>query len=114
MHLTSLWKIKGRDQIEPALTCKSNAIIALLLAQARDSAVAKENDHLARIAVDIVTKGPGIVTNIGRDLTFPTGLAALALQMFVMTAAAHVGRDDDVSVARMIAGLAVLELLHAG
>jgi L-threonate 2-dehydrogenase len=32
------------------------------------------------------------------------------LQMFVMTAAAGMGRDDDASVARMIAGLAGLDL----
>jgi 3-hydroxyisobutyrate dehydrogenase len=43
-------------------------------------------------------------------LKFPTPIASMALQMFVMTAAAGMGRDDDASVARMIAGLAGLDL----
>lgn len=67
-------------------------------------------DYSPRSAVDIFTKDLGIVTDIGRGLKFPTPVASMALQMFVMTAAAGMGRDDDASVARMIAGLAGLEL----
>ena len=69
-----------------------------------------DGDYAPRSAVDIFTKDLGIVTNIGRGLKFPTPVASMALQMFVMTAAAGMGRDDDASVARMIAGLAGLDL----
>ena len=70
-------------------------------------------DYAPRSAVDIFTKDLGIVTDIGRGLKFPTPVASMALQMFVMTAAAGMGRDDDASVARMIAGLAGLDLPEA-
>lgn len=69
-----------------------------------------EGDYAPRSAVNIFTKDLGIVADIGRGLSFPTPLAAMALQMFVMTAAAGMGRDDDASVARMLAGLAGLDL----
>lgn len=69
-----------------------------------------DGDYAPRSAVDIFTKDLGIVTDIGRGLKFPTPVASMALQMFVMTAAAGMGRDDDSSVARMIAGLAGLDL----
>lgn len=69
-----------------------------------------EGDYAPRSAVDIFTKDLGIISDIGRGLKFPTPIASMALQMFVMTAAAGMGRDDDASVARMIAGLAGLEL----
>ena len=73
-----------------------------------------DGDYAPRSAVDIFTKDLGIVTDIGRGLKFPTPVAAMALQMFVMTAAAGMGRDDDASVARMLAGLAGLELPGMG
>ncbi len=69
-----------------------------------------EGDYSPRSAVDIFTKDLGIITDIGRGMKFPTPIASMALQMFVMTAAAGMGRDDDASVARMIAGLAGLDL----
>jgi len=69
-----------------------------------------DGDYAARSAVDIFTKDLGIVTDIGRALKFPTPVAAIAMQMFVMTAAAGMGRDDDASVARMLAGLSGLDL----
>jgi L-threonate 2-dehydrogenase len=69
-----------------------------------------DGDYAPRSAVDIFTKDLGIVTDIGRGLKFPTPVASMALQMFVMTAAAGMGRDDDASVARMIATLAGLDL----
>lgn len=69
-----------------------------------------DGDYAPRSAVDIFTKDLGIVTDIGRTLKFPTPVAATAMQMFVMTAAAGMGRDDDASVARMLAGLAGLSL----
>ncbi|MFN6925094.1 MAG: L-threonate dehydrogenase [Tabrizicola sp.] len=73
-----------------------------------------DGDYAPRSAVDIFTKDLGIVSDIGRGLKFPTPIAAMALQMFVMTAAAGMGRDDDASVARMIAGLAGLDLPGMG
>ena len=72
-----------------------------------------DGDYAPRSAVDIFTKDLGIVTDIGRDLKFPTPVAATAMQMFVMTAAAGMGRDDDASIARMLAGLAGLSLPEA-
>ena len=69
-----------------------------------------DGDYSPRSAVDIFTKDLGIVTDIGRGLKFPTPVAAMALQMFVMTAAAGMGRDDDASVARMLADMAGLDL----
>ena len=72
-----------------------------------------DGDYTPRSAVDIFTKDLGIVTDIGRALQFPTPVAATAMQMFVMTAAAGMGRDDDASVARMLAGLAGLTLPEA-
>lgn len=69
-----------------------------------------DGDYAPRSAVNIFTKDLGIVSDIGRGLQFPTPIAATALQMFVMTAAAGMGRDDDASVARMLAGLAGLDL----
>jgi putative dehydrogenase len=69
-----------------------------------------DGDYQPRSAVDIFTKDLGIVADIGRGMKFPTPIASMALQMFVMTAAAGMGRDDDSSVARMIAMLAGLDL----
>lgn len=69
-----------------------------------------DGDYSPRSAVNIFTKDLGIVSDIGRGMTLPTPIAATALQMFVMTAAAGMGRDDDASVARMLAGLAGLDL----
>jgi putative dehydrogenase len=69
-----------------------------------------EGDYAPRSAVDIFTKDLGIVTDIGRALKFPTPVASMALQMFVMTAAAGMGRDDDASVARMLAQMAGIPL----
>ncbi|MBD3738888.1 3-hydroxyisobutyrate dehydrogenase [Thioclava marina] len=72
-----------------------------------------EGDYSPRSAVDIFTKDLGIVTDIGRSMKFPTPIAGMALQLFVMTAAAGMGRDDDASVARMLANIAGLDLPKA-
>ena len=69
-----------------------------------------EGDYTPRSAVDIFTKDLGIVEDIGRDAKFPTVLGSSALQLFLMTAAAGMGRDDDASVARMLANLTGLAL----
>jgi 3-hydroxyisobutyrate dehydrogenase len=67
-------------------------------------------DYNPASAVDIFVKDLGIIADMGRAEKFPTTLAANALQMFLMTSAAGMGREDDASVARMIAQTAGLEL----
>jgi len=64
-----------------------------------------DGDYAPRSAVDIFTKDLGIVSDMGRQEKFPLQLSTSALQMFIATAAAGMGRDDDASVARMLAGL---------
>lgn len=73
-----------------------------------------EGDYRPRSAVDIFTKDLGIVSDIGRRLSFPLPLTGAALQLFIMTAAAGMGRDDDASVARLYALIAGLELPEQG
>jgi putative dehydrogenase len=67
-------------------------------------------DYRPASAVDIFTKDLGIVADIGRATNFPTPLAASAMQLFLMTAAAGMGREDDASVARLYARIADLDL----
>jgi L-threonate 2-dehydrogenase len=67
-------------------------------------------DYSPKSAIDIFTKDLGIVSDIGRSEKFPLQMAGTALQMFLMTAAAGMGRDDDASVARMIAQITGLTL----
>jgi 3-hydroxyisobutyrate dehydrogenase len=62
-----------------------------------------DGDYSPRSAVAIFTKDLGIVGDMGRREKFPLPVAATALQMFLATAAAGMERDDDASVARMIA-----------
>jgi 3-hydroxyisobutyrate dehydrogenase len=69
-----------------------------------------EGDYAPRSAVEIFTKDLGIVSDMGRREKFPLPIAATALQLFLMTAAAGMERDDDASVARMIAMMTGLEL----
>ncbi|MGE3830922.1 MAG: L-threonate dehydrogenase [Parvibaculaceae bacterium] len=69
-----------------------------------------EGDYRPRSAVDIFTKDLGIVGDIGRSTKFPMPMAATALQLFLATAAAGMGRDDDASVARLIAQMTGLDL----
>ena len=67
-------------------------------------------DYTPRSAVSIFTKDLGIVSDMGRREKFPLPVATTALQLFLMTAAAGMEADDDSSVARMLAGLAGLQL----
>lgn len=69
-----------------------------------------EGDYQPRSAVSIFTKDLGIVSDMARQHNFPAQMASTALQMFLMTAAAGMGRDDDASVARMIAALTGITL----
>jgi 3-hydroxyisobutyrate dehydrogenase len=62
-----------------------------------------EGDYTPLSAVDIFTKDLGIIMDMGRTANFPVPMAATALQLFTMTSAAGMGRDDDASVARFYA-----------
>jgi putative dehydrogenase len=62
-----------------------------------------DGDYTPRSAVEIFVKDLGIVQDMARTAKFPVPVAAAALQMFLMTAGAGMGRDDDASVARMYA-----------
>lgn len=69
-----------------------------------------EADYAPRSAVDIFTKDLGIIAGMGQKEKFPLPVATTALQMFIATAAAGMGRDDDASVARMIAMITGVKL----
>jgi putative dehydrogenase len=62
-----------------------------------------EGDYTPRSAVDIFVKDLGIIQDMARNARFPVPMAAAALQMFLMTSASGMGRDDDASVARLYA-----------
>jgi 3-hydroxyisobutyrate dehydrogenase len=67
-------------------------------------------DYRPRSAVEIFTKDLGIVLDIARAEKFPVPMAGAALQLFLMTAAAGMARDDDASVARLFARIADVPL----
>ncbi|MEH3145794.1 MAG: NAD(P)-binding domain-containing protein [Methylobacterium frigidaeris] len=62
-----------------------------------------DGDYAPRSATDIFVKDLGIIQDMARAQKFPVPVAAAALQMFLMTSAAGMGRDDDASVARLYA-----------
>lgn len=72
-----------------------------------------DNDYTPRSAVDIFVKDLGIVQDMARNAKFPVPIAAAALQMFLMTSAAGMGRDDDASVARLYAQITGTDLAKA-
>ena len=59
------------------------------------------NDYTPTSAIDIFVKDLGIVLDIARAEKIPVPLAGTALQSFLMTSAAGMGRDDDSSVFRL-------------
>jgi L-threonate 2-dehydrogenase len=69
-----------------------------------------DGDYSPRSAVEIFVKDLGIVLDMARQSRFPVPLAGAALQMFIMTAAAGMGGEDDASVARLYAKVAGLDL----
>lgn len=69
-----------------------------------------EGDYAPKSAVEIFTKDLGIIADISRSEKFATPIASSALQMFLMTAAAGMGKDDDASVARLYARIAGIDL----
>ena len=60
-----------------------------------------DGDYTPKSAVEIFVKDLGIIQDMARTAKFPVPVSAAALQMFLMTAAAGMGRDDDASVARL-------------
>ena len=72
-----------------------------------------DNDYTPRSAIDIFVKDLGIVQDMARAAKFPVPIASAALQMYLMTAAAGMGRDDDSSVARLYAQIAGIDLAKA-
>jgi len=69
-----------------------------------------DGDYAPRSAVDIFVKDLGIVEDMARAAKFPVPIAGAALQQFLATSAAGMGRDDDASVARLYALIAGLDL----
>jgi L-threonate 2-dehydrogenase len=60
-----------------------------------------DDDYTPRSATDIFVKDLGIVLDIARADRIPVPLASTALQAFLMTSAAGMGREDDASVFRL-------------
>jgi L-threonate 2-dehydrogenase len=60
-------------------------------------------DYQPRSAVDIFVKDLGILEDMARSRRFPVPVAAAALQIFLATSGAGMGREDDASVARLYA-----------
>lgn len=69
-----------------------------------------DGDYTPRSAVEIFTKDLGIINDMSRSEKFPTPVASAALQMFLMTAAAGMAKDDDSSVARLYAQVTGVDL----
>jgi 3-hydroxyisobutyrate dehydrogenase len=67
-------------------------------------------DYAPLSAVNIFVKDLGIVLDAGRRLGFPLPLAATAHQLYLATAAAGHGGEDDAAVIKFYAELAGLEL----
>lgn len=72
-----------------------------------------DNDYTPRSAIEIFVKDLGIVQDMARAAKFPVPMASAALQLYLMTAAAGMGRDDDSSVARLYAQIAGIDLAEA-
>ncbi|WP_284315544.1 L-threonate dehydrogenase [Labrys miyagiensis] len=64
-----------------------------------------DGDYTPLSSVEIFVKDLGILQDIARAERYPAPLAAAALQMFLATSGAGMGRDDDASVARTYASL---------
>lgn len=69
-----------------------------------------EGDYAPRSAIDIFIKDLGIVTEVAGSTSFPTPLAAAALQQFVAAGEMGLGREDDAAVAKVYARNANLKL----
>ncbi|RUT32820.1 NAD(P)-dependent oxidoreductase [Arsenicitalea aurantiaca] len=67
-------------------------------------------DYTPHSATDIWVKDLGILSTIAGKEKFPLPLTSAAQQMFLATSAAGMGRDDDASVARLIARITGVKL----
>jgi 3-hydroxyisobutyrate dehydrogenase len=72
-----------------------------------------DGDYTPLSAVNIFIKDLGIVLDAARKLQFPLPLAATAHQLYLATAAAGHGAEDDSAVIKFYAGLAGIELPQA-
>jgi len=72
-----------------------------------------EGDYRPLSAVNIFVKDLGIVLDAARKLAFPLPLAAAAHQLYLATAAAGHGGEDDSAVIKFYAELAGLDLPKA-
>ncbi len=69
-----------------------------------------DGDYRPLSAVNIFVKDLGLVLDAARKLAFPLPLAAAAHQLYLATAAAGHGQEDDSAVIKFYAELAGLEL----
>jgi L-threonate 2-dehydrogenase len=69
-----------------------------------------DGDYTPLSAVNIFVKDLGIVLDAARKLSFPLPLAAAAHQLYIATAAAGHGAEDDSAVIKFYAELAGIEL----
>jgi len=72
-----------------------------------------DGDYRPLSAVNIFVKDLGIVLDAARKLAFPLPLAAAAHQLYLATAAAGHGQEDDSAVIKFYAELAGLDLPKA-
>jgi putative dehydrogenase len=72
-----------------------------------------DGDYTPRSAVDIFIKDLGLVLDAGRELRFPLPLAAAAHQLFLMAAAAGLGREDDAAVVKVFEQLAGISVARS-
>jgi 3-hydroxyisobutyrate dehydrogenase len=70
-------------------------------------------DYAPLSAVEIFVKDLGIIQDMARAARYPVPLSAAALQMYLATAGAGMGRDDDASLARTYAALSGTKLPDA-
>jgi putative dehydrogenase len=70
-------------------------------------------DYTPLSAVDIFVKDLGIVLETGKELRFPLPLSATAHQLFLMAAAAGLGRQDDSAVVKVFEQLAGISVKSA-
>ena len=69
-----------------------------------------DGDYTPLSSVNIFVKDLGIVLDAARKLSFPLPLAAAAHQLYLATAAAGHGAEDDAAVIKFYAELAGLDL----
>lgn len=69
-----------------------------------------EGDYTPLSAVEIFVKDLGLVLDAGRELRFPLPQAAAAHQLFLMAAAAGLGREDDAAIVKVFERLAGIDV----